>query len=56
MAIPNILELVTILQEELDRQALETATSGWMEANSSQVQYSGGNEIKIGILDMDGSV
>jgi len=50
----NNLEFATVLQEELDRQAMESATTGWMEANSGQVQYNGGNEIKVPKLDMDG--
>jgi hypothetical protein len=50
----NTLQLVTILQEELDRQAMQAATSGWMEPNADQVKYTGGSEIKIGLMDMDG--
>ena len=31
----------------MDKQMLEGATSGWMEANAGQVKYSGGSEVKI---------
>ena len=54
MTTPNTLEFAQILQEELDQQAMEVSTSGWMEPNAEQVKYNGGNEIKIGVLDMDG--
>lgn len=49
----NILEFAKITQTELDKQVVAEATSGWMELNASQVRYSGGNEVKIPILDMD---
>lgn len=50
----NILEYAKIFQQELDRQVVAQATSGWMEANAGLVRYSGGNEVKIPIIDMDG--
>lgn len=51
---PNILEYAKIFQQELDRQVVAQATSGWMEDNAGLVRYSGGNEVKIPIIDMDG--
>lgn len=50
----NVLECAKIFQQELDRQVVAQATSGWMEANAGLVRYSGGNEVKIPIIDMDG--
>lgn len=50
----NLIEYAKIFQEELDYQMIAKATSGWMELNSDLVKYSGGNEIKIASLVMDG--
>lgn len=50
----NILEYAKIFQEELDAQMTIGATSGWMESNSGQVKYNGGNEVKVPSLTMDG--
>lgn len=50
----NTLEMATIMQTELDKQVTAEACSGWMELNSSRVRYSGGNEVKIPKLIMDG--
>ncbi len=50
----NILEYAKVFQQELDYQMTSRATSGWMEVNSSLVKYSGGNEIKIASIVMDG--
>lgn len=46
--------MATIFQQALDKQMIEGATSGWMEANAGQVKYSGGNEVKIPMISMDG--
>lgn len=43
----NIKKLEKNVQNQLDRQALEGATSGWMEENVIQEIYNGGNEIKL---------
>ena len=51
---PNVLEYAKLFQQELDKQVVAQATSGWMEANAGLVKYNGGNEVKIPILDMDG--
>lgn len=50
----NNLETVTLFQQACDRQLIEGATSGWMEANAGQVKYSGGRDIKIPALSTDG--
>lgn len=50
----NLIETATIFQTELDRAAVEQATSGWMELNSGLVKYNGGAEVKIPKLSMDG--
>jgi len=55
----NTLEYAKLFQTQLDLQAVQQATSGWMEANAGQVIYNGGNEIKIpdivvqGLADYD---
>lgn len=51
---PNVLEYAKIFQQELDKQVVAQATSGWMEANAGLVKYNGGNEVKIPKIDMDG--
>lgn len=51
---PNVLEYAKIFQQELDKQVVAQATSGWMEVNSKLVKYNGGNECKIPKLAMDG--
>ncbi len=43
----NTIEYAKIFQKELDKQVVQAATSGWMEANAGQVIYNGGDEIKI---------
>ena len=51
---PNIIEYAKQFQAELDKAAVAMATSGWMELNDELVKYSGGNEIKIPKISMDG--
>jgi hypothetical protein len=51
---PNVIEYAKIFQQELDKQVVAQATSGWMEANAGLVKYNGGNEVKIPKIDMDG--
>lgn len=43
----NLIEYAEIWTAALDQQAVQVATSGWMEANASQVQYMGGKEVRI---------
>ena len=50
----NTIETASIIQTELDKAAVEQATSGWMEVNDKLVKYTGGAEVKIPSLDMDG--
>lgn len=50
----NTLATAILFQQQLDKQMLEGATSGWMEQNAGQVKYSGGREVKIPKLSMDG--
>lgn len=50
----NYIEEAKIFQTELDKAAIEGATSGWMEQNASLIKYDGGDEVKIPRLDMDG--
>jgi len=50
----NTLEYAKLFQTELDKQVTQQATSGWMEANAGQVKYSGGDEIKIPDLVVQG--
>ena len=50
----NTLEYAKVFMEALDKQLIEGATSGWMEANAGQVRYNGGNEVKIPKISMNG--
>lgn len=50
----NNLEYAQIFQQELDNQIVEEATTGWMEVNSNHIKYSGGNEVKVPTVIMDG--
>ena len=43
----NTLEYATLLQKALDKSATQGLTSGWMDANASQVTYNGGNRIRM---------
>lgn len=50
----NTIEAAKVFVNALDRQMVEDATSGWMEANAGQVKYSGGNEVKIPVISTSG--
>ena len=50
----NTLAYAQIFMQELDRQVIAGATSGWMEGNAGQVVYTGGNTIKVPMISMDG--
>ena len=50
----NTIQTATIFQRELDKAAVEGATSGWMELNDKLVKYNGGAEVKIPKLSTDG--
>lgn len=51
---PNTIQFATILQSELDKAAIQESCTGWMDANAGQVKYTGGNEVKIPTIAMDG--
>lgn len=50
----NTFEYVSIFQQELDKAAVATATSGWMELNDKLIKYNGGADVKIPSITMDG--
>lgn len=50
----NTIEYAKVFQKELDKQILEGSTSGWMEENAAQVIYSGGSEIKMPKMSLQG--
>lgn len=43
----NTLVYGTQLQKKLDESATQGLTSGWMDANAVQVQYNGGNKVRM---------
>lgn len=43
----NLIEYAQIWTRALDQQAIQLATSGWMEANSTQVTYVGGKKFRV---------
>ena len=51
---PNSIEYATIFQQELDKAFVPASATGWMQQNARLAKYSGGNEIKIPNLVMDG--
>lgn len=50
----NTIQYATIFQNELDKAATQDMLTGWMDANSGKVKYSGGKEVKIAELSVDG--
>lgn len=50
----NTLEFATILQQGLDKKAMHSMLTGWMDANAGQVKYVGGAEVKIPQMSVDG--
>ena len=50
----NTLQYAQILQTALDQKAIQTMTTGWMDANAGQVKYTGGNEVKIPTIATQG--
>ena len=50
----NLLEYAKLFQATLDKQVVQESTTGWMEANASQVKYNGGDEVKLPSILMDG--
>lgn len=50
----NTLEYAALFQQQLDRVAVQELTTGWMDANAGQVLYSGGAEVKIPKMALQG--
>lgn len=50
----NTIEFAKLMMKKLDQQAVIGATSGWMEANAGQVEYKGGDEVKIPTMSTAG--
>lgn len=50
----NTLQYATLFQKNLDLLAVQEALTGWMDANAGQVKYSGGAEVKIPKMSVDG--
>lgn len=50
----NTLTAATIFMQNLDQIAVQDAVTGWMDANSGQVQYNGGKEVKIPKMTVQG--
>lgn len=50
----NLLATATNFQTALDVTAVREATTGWMEANAGQVKYTGGAEVKIPKMSVQG--
>lgn len=51
---PNMIEYAQIFQRQLDKAAVQEATSGWMEPNGKLIQYTGGADVKIPSMTVDG--
>ena len=51
---PNSIDYATIFRQELDKAFAPASVTGWMQQNARLTKYSGGNEIKIPNLVMDG--
>lgn len=50
----NSIAYADIFQQNLDTAAIQDATTGWMEANASQVVYNGGKTVKVPKMALDG--
>ena len=50
----NTFAYATLFMQELDKQVVAAATSGWMEGNAGLVIYNGGNTVKIPKISMNG--
>ena len=50
----NTLEMAKIFQQELDKQMLTIGTSSWMEANATNVQYNGGDTVRMPMISTSG--
>lgn len=50
----NTLATATLFQKTLDEVAVQDMTTGWMDANAGQVIYTGGAEVKIPKMSLQG--
>lgn len=50
----NTLEMARIYQKKLDEQMIVAATSGWMETNAQNVQYDGGDTVRMPSISTSG--
>ena len=50
----NTLAAATLFMQQLDKIAVQDAVTGWMDANSGQVIYNGGDEVKIPKMSVQG--
>lgn len=50
----NTLATATLFMTQLDKIAVQEATTGWMDANAGQVIYNGGSEVKIPKMSAQG--
>ena len=50
----NTIEYATLIQNSLDKLATQEMLTSWMDANAGQVVYTGGKEVKIPKLSVDG--
>lgn len=50
----NTLATATLFMKQLDKIAVQEATTGWMDANAGRVIYNGGSEVKIPKMDVQG--
>lgn len=50
----NTLTTATLFMTQLDKIAVQEATTGWMDANAGQVIYNGGAEVKIPKMNVQG--
>ncbi|MEA5084361.1 MAG: hypothetical protein VB018_09425 [Lachnospiraceae bacterium] len=50
----NVLEFAKLFETNLDLLAVQTLKTGFMDANAGQVRYTGGNEIKVPKMSVQG--
>lgn len=51
----NVLEYAKLFEQNLDKLAVQTLKTGFMDSNSGKVRYTGGNEIKVPKLTVQGA-
>ena len=50
----NVIEYASLFQQELDKQVVAGAVTGFMEGNAGLVSYQGGKTVKVPKMSMDG--